>query len=257
VLYYCPHDGGPQLQAILDGMRRGMDDCQLDGIYSDEFSWAFSRGYSRYDYSREDGYSADLDDDGKFVRFKCDNGWVSEPSQLQITGEVLKRGKFFLGNGGNALTSIFRLPIQRFVEGGNGTSQMGQGHLSAVPLVLGNMGDEKTVQGIFNSAKLCLQHGSIISPMSSNLLLEGDDNFVCKQYPLTVVELGPGYVIGQERLITTKTRSFNWPAQGGKVKLYRYDKAGTRIDAEADVTVTKGQPTSILVPEGGMVIAER
>ena len=198
VLYYSPHDGGPQLQALLQGIRRGMDDCKLDGIYSDEFSWAFSRGYSRYDYGREDGYSADLDEDGKFVRFKCDNAWVSQPSQLQITGEVLQRGKFFLGNGGNALNSLFRLPIQRFIEGGNGVGQMSQGHLSAVPLVLGNMGDEKTVQGIFNSAKLCLQHGCIISPMASNLLLEGDDNFVCKQYPLTVLELGPGFVIGRE-----------------------------------------------------------
>jgi len=257
VLYYCPHDGGPQLQAILYGVRRGMDDCKLDGIYSDEFSWAFSRGYSRYDCSRQDGYSADLDDNGKLVRFKCDNGWASEASQLQITGEVLKRGKFFLGNGGNVLKSIFRLPIQRFIEGGNGVTRMAGGHLSAVPLVLGNMGDEKTTQGVFNSAKLCLQHGCIISPMASNLLLEGDDNFVCKQYPLTVVELGPGFVIGKERLITTVSRSFNWPRGGGKVRLYRYDKTGTRVDAEAEVTVAKGEALAVVVPEGGMVVAER
>jgi hypothetical protein len=257
VLYYCPHDGSPELQAILAGMRRGMDDCKLDGIYSDEFSWAFARGYSRYDYSRQDGYTADLDESGKFVRAKCDNAWVSQPAQLQITDEVLKRGKFFLGNGGNVLTSTFRLPIQRFIEGGNGASQMPQGHLSAVPLVLGNMGDEKTTQGIFNSAKLCLQHGCIISPVASNLLLQGADNFVCKQYPLTVMALGPGYVIGRERLITTVPGPFHWPAEGGHLKLYRYNREGVRIDAEADVTLAKGQELTVLVPEGGMVIAER
>lgn len=258
VLYYCPHEGGPQLQAILDGIRRGMDDYGLDGIYSDEFSWAgTSRGYSRYDYSRQDGYSADLDEQGNVVHLKSDNAMASEPSQLQITGEVLKRGKFFLGNGGNVLTSLFKLPIHRFIEGGNGPSRIGQGHLSAVPLILGNMGDTATVGGVFDSVKLCLQQGSIYSPVAVNLLLEGDTNFVSKLYPLTVRELGPGYVIGQERVITMVTRGFKWPAEGGHVRIYRYDKSGTRVDAEADATVAKGGELGLLVPEGGLVIAER
>ncbi|MEN6548543.1 MAG: hypothetical protein ABFE07_21060 [Armatimonadia bacterium] len=257
VLYYSPHDGGPELKAILDGMRRGMDDCKLDGIYSDEFSWAFARGYSRYDYSRQDGYSADLDDNGNVVRQKCDNAIVTEPSQLQITGEVLKRGKFFLGNGGNVLSSTFRLPIHRFIEGGNGPGQMPQGHLSAVPLILGNFGDEKTLKGVFNAVKQCLAQGCLYSPMAVNLLLEGSDNFVCKQYPITIERLGPGYVIGKERLLTTVTRSFDWPTAGGKLKLYRYNSEGTRIDAEAEVTITRGQQLSLTVPEGGLVIAEK
>lgn len=175
VLYYCPHEGGPQLQAILDGIRRGMDDYGLDGIYSDEFSWAgTSRGYSRYDYSRQDGYSADLDEQGNVVHLKSDNAMASEPSQLQITGEVLKRGKFFLGNGGNVLTSLFKLPIHRFIEGGNGPSRIGQGHLSAVPLILGNMGDTATVGGVFDSVKLCLQQGSIYSPVAVNLRISSE-----------------------------------------------------------------------------------
>lgn len=257
VLYYSPHDGGPQLKAILDGMRRGMDDCKLDGIYSDEFSWAFARGYSRYDYGRQDGYSADLDEQGNIIRQKCDNAIVTEPAQLQITGEVLKRGKFFLGNGGNVLASTFRLPIHRFIEGGNGPGQMPQGHLSAVPLVLGNFGDDTTVQGVFKAVKQCLAQGCIYSPMAVNLLLEGDDNFVCKQYPITIERLGPGYVIGKERLITTVTRTFDWPAAGGKLKLYRYSSEGTRIDAEAEVKLSKGDQLPLQVPEGGLVIAEK
>ena len=36
-----------------------------------------------------------------------------------------------------------------------------------------------------------LSMGSIYSPIAVNHLLEGPDNFVCKQYPLTVRELGP------------------------------------------------------------------
>lgn len=258
VLYYCPHEGGPQLQAIIAGIRRGMDECKLDGIYSDEFSYAFSsRGYSRYDYSRKDGYSADLDEAGDVVRQKADNGWQSQAAQLRVLDEVATRGKFFLGNGGRVLSSTIKVPHHRFIEGGNGSTYWGQGHLSAVPLVLGNMGDEKTIKGVFDSAKLCLRYGGVYSPMAVNLLLKGSDNFVCKQYPLTVQELGSGFVIGRERIITTVSRSFDWPGVGGKIRLYRYDSNGTRIDADAEVTLPQGKPLAIVVPKDGLVIAER
>jgi hypothetical protein len=258
ILYFCPRPGSAQLRSIIEGNVRAMDQYGYDGIYSDEFSWAFGqRGYSRYDYSRWDGYSADLDDSGKPVRLKADNAYMSESCQLRVTDEVLRRGKFFLGNGGNALRSLNNLPIQRFVEGGNGSSVWPQGHLSAVPLILGNMGDEKTTQGVFDSVKTCLALGSVYSPTEVNLLLDGPDNFVSKLYPLSVQELGPGWVIGRERTITAVSRSFSWPAEGGKVRLYRYDSHGKRLEAQPDLIVEQGKPLSLTVPEGGMVIVER
>lgn len=257
VLYYCPHDGGPQLKAITDGIRRAMDECGVDGVYSDEFSFAFtSRGYSRYDYGRTDGYSADLGENGEVVREKADNGWLSQAAQLQILGEVSRRGKFFLGNGGNVLQSTFKLPFQRFIEGGNGPAQWGQGHLSAVPLILGNMGDEKTVKGVFESVKLCLQYGSVYSPTVVNNLLQGNDNFVCKQYPLTIQQLGPGFIIGRERIITTVSRDFDWPGVSGAIRLYRYGADGSLIAPPARQTMVRGKPLTLTVPADGLVIAE-
>jgi hypothetical protein len=103
----------------------------------------------------------------------------------------------------------------------------------------------------------CLAHGSIYSPTAVNLLLEGSDNFVSRLYPITVLELGPGFVVGRERIATTVSREFAWPGQAGTVRFYRYDRGGTRLPAEADVAVAAGQPLAIGVPEGGLVIAER
>jgi hypothetical protein len=258
VLYYCPHDGGPQLKAIVEGIRRAMDDCGVDGVYSDEFSFAFtSRGYSRYDYGRTDGYSADLSENGEVVREKADNGWLSQAAQLQILAEVAKRGRFFLGNGGNVLQSAFKQPFQRFIEGGNGPAQWGQGHLSAVPLVLGNMGDEKTRQGVFASVRVCLKYGSVYSPTVVNNLLTGNDNFVCKQYPLTIQQLGPGFIVGRERIITTVSRSFDWPGVSGRVKLYRYAADGTLMGQPGVQTLAKGKSLALTVPQDGLVIAEK
>jgi hypothetical protein len=258
VLYYCPHEGGPYLRAILQSMMRGMDECRLDGLYSDEFGFAFSsRYYSRYDYSRNDGYSADLDDNGNILRRKADNGWLSQSAQLAMAGAVLQRDKFFLGNWGNVLNSLRHFPMHHFIEGGNGPAQWGQGHLSAVPLVLGNMGNEKTLQGVFDSVRWCLSDGCVYSPMSVNLLLSGSDNFVCKQYPLTVRELGPGFVIGRERIITTVSRAFDWPPAGGRLKFYCYDSQGTLQQPVGEGRALPGKPLAVTVPPGGLVIVER
>ncbi len=258
VNYYVPRPGSTYLGQILAGVDRGLDQCGLDGIYSDEFSWAYNtRGYSRYDYSRWDGYSADLDESGKVVHLKSDNAFVTEASQLQIMDAVLRRGRFFLNNGGNALRSVGSVPHARFVEGGNGVGGFSQGHLSPVPLILGNMGDEKSRRGVLQSVRTCLAEGCVYSPSAVNLLLDGPDNFVCKLYPISVEEIGPGWVVGHERLATSVSRSFAWPADGGKVLLYRYDADGKLMEPKPGLSVRKGDALRVDVPKGGLVIAER
>ena len=258
VFYYAPHPGSVYLETILEGVTRGLEEVGLDGIYCDEFSWAFTRrGYSRYDYSRWDGYSADLDAEGKVVRLKADNAFVAESCQLRLVGEALRRDRFFLGNGGNALRSLNRLPHARFIEGGGGAAQWPQGHLSPTPLVLGNMGDEKTRQGVFESVKACLQQGCLYSPTAVNLLLEGPDNFVSKLYPMTVRELGPGWIVGEERMVTTVSRRFAWPGEGMTLRLFRYYATGQLLEAPGAVQAGPDGSLMIEVPEGGMVVAER
>jgi hypothetical protein len=110
---------------------------------------------------------------------------------------------------------------------------------------------------VFESVKACLAQGCVYSPTAVNLLLDGADNFVCKQYPLTVEELGPGWVKGRERILTTVSRDFAWPVAGGTVRLYRYDHQGTRADPVTEVPVKPGEHLALAVPAGGLVIAER
>jgi hypothetical protein len=257
VLYFVPRPGSTYLQAVLRAMCDSMDRCGGDGIYSDEFSWAFqSRGYSRYDYSRWDGYSVDLDEEGRVLRLKSDNGSTTEAAQLQILGEVLRRGKLFLGNGGPALRSVNSLPAARFAEGGNGTASMAGVHLSEVPLVLGNFGDQKTGQGVFAAVKTCLSMGCVYSPGAVNLLLAGADNFVCKLYPITIRELGPGWIQADERVISSVTRSFPWPEGVPALRAYRYSSRGDLIDRGTLLRPAAAKKLEIVVPHGGLVIAE-
>jgi hypothetical protein len=257
ILYFVPRPGSAYLEALLGGVRLSLDACGSDGIYADEFSWAFrARLYSRYDYSRWDGYSADLDTEGKILRLKSDNAFATESCQLRILGEVLRRGKFFLGNGGAALRSVNSLPVARFVEGGNGVAGMVDAHLANVPLVLGNFGDEKTLKGIFDAVKTCLSMGCVYSPMGANLLLEGSDNFVCKLYPITIRELGPGCVTGRERIISTIPGSYAWPGRAATVRFYVYDAAGKLLARDETRQIGADATLDLQVPESGMVIAE-
>jgi hypothetical protein len=264
ILYFVPRASSAYLDTLLDAARESLDHSQGDGIYSDEFSWAYrTRGYSRYDYRRWDGYSADLDDDGHVQRLKSDNAFSTESAQLQIIHETLRRGKFFLGNGGAALKSVTRLPVARFVEGGNGVPEMAGAHLSAVPLVLGNFGDETTRRGIFEAVKSCLSMGCVYSPHASNLLLEGPDNFVCKLYPITIRKLGPGWIEAEERLISGVSRTFDWPGRAPAkpaapvvLKRYRYDGQGDLLGPPDRLESKAGQKLEVRVPKGGLVIVE-
>jgi len=258
VLYYVPRFGSAYAQCVLDEARRALDALDLDGLYCDEFSWAYTtRGYSRYDYRDWDGYSVDLDDEGNVLRLKCDNAFVTEGFQLQLIHLLLDRGLFFLNNGGNSLLSVCRMPHQRFVEGGNGVSTMPQGHLSPVPLVLGNLGGETTRKGVFEDVKTCLSQGCIYSPAAVNLLVTGPDDFIPKLYPITPVELGPGWVVGEERIITTVSRTFHWRGKPGRLRILRFDADGGPLGPGPGVAIGAGKELALDVPPEGLVIAER
>jgi len=189
------------------------------------------------------------------VALKADGASVTESCQLRMAGEVLRRGWYFLGNGGSALRSLNSLRIARFIEGGNGAANWSQGHLSATPLVLGNMGDETTREGVLASVRACLREGCLYSPTAVNLLLDGPDNFVSRLYPMTVKQIGPGWIVGNERIATTVSREFPWP--GGVVRRYAYDADGQLLDSPQAVETLPEGEIAVEVPDGGLVIAER
>jgi hypothetical protein len=268
IYYYVPRPGSVYLEHLLASECRAMDACGIDGMYWDEFSWvAQSRGYSRYDYSRWDGHSADLDEQGNVIRLKCDNGWITETAQLVLAEECLRRGKILVANEAASLRSVNSLPIARFQEEHNGYGYMANAHLSPVPLIFGNsytfehedIWGHKTRKDIFDSVKSVLSLGCIYSPLyNDNLLLEGEgpDNFVCKLYPLTIRDLGPGTVTGEERLITTQGGSFNWPGRAASVRLYIYDEKGDLAGKDTVLKTEAGKPLALTVPKDGLVIAE-
>ena len=257
--YNVPTADSTYLKILLRDVIRSMDECGSDGMYIDEFSWAGSvRGYSRYNYAHQDGYSADLDAEGKVIRLKSDNAYTTGPGQRLLVEAIRDRGKYFIGNGNASLRSINNLHALRFQEGGNGVGRWATTHLATVPLILANFGDNRTREGTFTNVKIMLENGCIYSPKDCNLILEGDDNFVCKLYPITIQTIGPGLVKANERLITTHSGAFDWPGRKAAIVLYAYDKNGDLMNRKdlPEVQADAGGQLKITVPPDGMVIAE-
>lgn len=255
ILYYVPSPDSDYLSILMESIERSMDGCESDGIYCDEASWAWTRNYYRYNYGCWDGHSADLDSHGNIIRIKSDNAYVTEEAQLEFADAVYSRNKTFFCNTAAALRSVNNLQIPRFIEGGN-YGGYAQSHLSGTPLILGNLGDQNTRKGLFESAKLILQNGCLYSPYeTANLLLEGSDNFVCKMYPITVYQISPGCVAGRERYVTTVSGTTVWPGYPTVVKKYVYDSNGDLTSSD-EVNVNGAQLLSLSVPSGGLIIAE-
>ena len=257
IAYYAPYAGSRYYDVLLDDVKQVFDNG-ADGIYIDEFSFGNHRDYSRYDYGRWDGFSADLDEKGNPVHLKYDVALASEGLQNAILSMAKERGKFFLGNGSAALRSVNTASAQRFWEGGNGMATLGYAHLDQVPMAFGNYGDTKTMKGIFNAVKDALAMACTYAPAAGQTLLKGRDNFVCKCFPLTVLELQPGRIVGKERIITLHSGTFAWPGapEGAAVTLYRYDENGERLPEKGPAAVVKGGKITLTVPKAGLVIAE-
>ncbi len=253
--YYVPYSGSRYYDSLLDDIRRTLA-LGVDGFYIDEFSLGAHRDYCRYDYGRWDGFSADLDEDGKPVRLKSDVCLATVPLQLAALELVKRGGGIFVGNGSAATRPVNTAPALRFWEGASGFATTGGAHLSHVPMIYGNYGDEKTLRGVFQAARAAIGAGCLYSPRSCNLLLRGRDNFVCKQYPMTVVEIAPGVVVGRERLVSVRNGVIAWPGvpEGAAATVFAYDQDGNRVPAPE--AVVRGGKIHLKVPPEGMVIAE-
>ncbi len=259
--YFVPRSGSVYLQSMMQNLKRGLDKCNSDGFYLDEFSWNGSRRYSRYDYGCWDGYSATLDSSGKILKLKSDNAFTTEEHQVRTIKEVNKRRKYFLCNGSASLRKVNNLCAMRFTEGGNGVSKWRSAHLASVPLIYANFGEfrrKRTTENLFKDVKAVIEEGCLYSPTWSNLALDGPDNFVCKLYPISIMSIWPGTIIGKQRLITTHSGSFQWHDRDIKVKLYVYDEKGVLQNRKnlPIMTVSAGMKIKLDVPAKGMIIAE-
>ncbi len=229
---------------MLRRIRFCLDVIGFDGIYFDQFSFAYSR---RDRYTREfwDGSTVDIDPrTGQITQQYADLGMVTAPARRIWVEEVLKRGKVVVANSMPVANEMQTLPIFRFMEaeysydptraGAPGGTACARGHLAS-PIGLGFRssripgGRERAGEILNRSVIANLEYGLVyyyfggyLPPRGSG---SGEYGPVNHMFPLTPVELHRGWVLGRERLITCLSGKYHWPGSEPP-KIFLFDRVG-------------------------------
>ncbi len=261
VLYLQPGNGSKYQAELVRRIDDAFKKANLDGIYTDEFTFSSARTYSRYDYRSWDGYSVILDDEGKIAAKVTDNAISTISNQLSMIAAVKSHGKKMLVNTAPASRAVQDAGIYHFAEAGNGLWQGATLNLTT-PLTLGNVLEApRTTAELLAVSRRLLSTGNLHVPYQHQnvmALVNGEHNFIVKQFPITPQILGAGFVAGPQRIVSAVSHSFKVGPDIKAYRLWQYDKNGILLQENpAVLTVKPGQRALELQVDGdALTIAE-
>ncbi len=213
---------------LLDVMRFYMDEEGFDGIYLDE--WDHSR--AKVSFSHEDGMSALLTEDGKIARKVGVVPIMAKPFQKEMIRQLVARDATIFANQFDSTLEAAQFPVIHFAEpgGSHDSYLLAAAQMSRTPLAL----HVKRTRGVWGDAIAYLKRGLLMCYYWKYL---HGDHLLKRCYPITVREIRPGVVIGEDRIVTCSSGTFSL---GGDAPLSAYIYAGP--DGELARTV-EGQST--------------
>lgn len=210
-----------------------------DGIYWDEMS-AASREV-KFTYSEFDGFTADIDMETQTVKKRKGLvGLLSAPYKLKLINRLISEGRTVHANGAPELLAFNQLPITRMVETPNTTLRTRELHLTTPyaytwgPFTLMQFRDR------LENASLCLRPAT-------------GKSFISNAYPITPQSIGPGFVIGSERIVAAESGKYGWDGPW-HAEMTLYNEEGYLTGRHRLKATGK---ESISVPKNGLVILAR
>ncbi|PIY48034.1 MAG: hypothetical protein COZ05_04310 [Armatimonadetes bacterium CG_4_10_14_3_um_filter_59_10] len=229
-----------------------LDRAGAGGIYCDEFN--HYNCVSPRTYGQWDQHYVELDNDTfevKTDKQMAQLSLVTDEAQEQYANYILKKCGVFLANAQPVTRRMQNLHFPRFVE----TASVERGFHSALfsPLAYGNnppSTDEAALFQVVRERVECcvLTHIGGMPRLTRPCV-------TARMFPFTPVDIRPGIMTGNERIVTTRSGSYGW-ATPFKARLFVYDKSGALSEAEPPPqTCTKKM--NITVPAEGMAIVEK
>lgn len=234
-------------QQMLEQIAWLLDDVGLDGVYIDQFSLAFNTGLVRWTQERWDGRTVKLDPNGRVAQKLADTGLISASARKEWVESVLKRGKIVVANSNAALGALQTLPAFRFMETqgyeplvGNAPYQptLAKGQLGS-PIGLGHSFPSSAGADFFIRTVIAhLRFGMLYYYYATEFPADGprggEFGPVNHMFPFTPVELHEGWVLGQQRLITAISGTFEWP-HARQPRVLLFDSRGREKPSEARI----------------------
>ncbi len=178
-------------------------------LYWDEIE----RSNAKYDYNPKhwDGVTAEIDPKTHRIRRKMSTvALISQPWRAYVLQKFmprLKQPNGLLGNGAPFTRTMRQFHFPRFIETGS-ISNLRLGQLFT-PISLGDHLTERTELDAYRNMLKALDYGSVYFWYHQKVIAS-HPTLTHAMYPITPVELGHGYIIGQERILTNKSGYFGW-----------------------------------------------
>ena len=230
-LLVYPYKENHYKKVLFERTKFLLDEANVDGIYIDQFAngtmYPVERSRDRISFEKWDGRTVLLNSDGTIKSKLFDVGYACSKTRADYIRFVTSRGKFFLANTQPVTTTEAAAGGMRFYESdsenlsamltstGKPTTFRLQAfsQLSPSPILLGcrpaRFSPKRELwPKMYNRAFIGgLRHGLLYVHYgySSALKCYG---LVNHMFPLTPVELGEGFIIGKERIVTAVSRQF-------------------------------------------------
>ena len=235
---FVPIEGNSYGKAIWRNVDALINDIGAKGIYWDEMAYSVKRYAHGLPW---DGCTVAIDPKTHAVTGKLTSvPLIMESLKLKIVDYIRGKGLFFMANTQPHTRTMMRKKVVRFVETGT-FSAMANTHLGC-PLGLGNNSIESTHAESARHVRELLLRGGVYY----GHYYDRDPapwNFTWVMFPITPEQIGPGYVLGTERIHTAVSGRFGFPdgaaaavhvvnAEGGRVEsgvVEEVDQAGKRL----------------------------
>ncbi|HEX7008760.1 MAG TPA: sugar-binding protein [Phycisphaeraceae bacterium] len=232
-----------EMDALIDFR---FDVLGVEGIYWDEMEYS---AYT-YDYSDAywDGVSADIDPKTHRIRRKISNVPLATQSwRIATAKRILDRGEL-VANGQPLTRSMTQLHFPRFVETGS-MSSLYKAQLYC-PVALGDHLTERNAVDCYQNMVKALNYGALYY-WYYFLITADQPTLTQHMFPTTPIELGHGYIIAQERILTNRSGLFGW-GDGSRFEAFVYDERGRLTDKVQVPVVEQDGKTyaEVRIPEG-------
>ena len=201
-----------------------------------------SNGVNPWTYNRYDGLSGDLDaNTNEASALKGHSYILGLPYRLSFYKCLMDNAHFLLANGAPANMEENRLGFPRMVEAHRSTFRAYETHFHT-PLAYTSPSPSVEV------IRECLMMGTIPFRVRPG----GKSDVLKHFFPITVSEIGRGFIIGDDRVITAVSGAFSLASHFRKGVLHLFRKDG--VESKVPETLEFEGPLHIRVPDDGIVI---
>jgi hypothetical protein len=243
---FLPTEGSPWAKAQEKLIDFRIQTTGVDGIYWDEIPYSAYK----YDYNPAhwDGLSADIDaTTHRMIRKVTNVTLASQPWRLKLAKSIMAKYPL-MGNSGPHTRSFMQLHFPRFVETGLFsnivTCQL------FTPIALADNLTERTELDAYKDMVRGLNYGTVYYWYPPNV--DGTyPTLTSYMFPITPVNLGQGYIIGKERILTAISGYFGW-GDKSDFETVVFDERGHQTDKIKIPHVEKDGKTfaQVRIPEG-------